>query len=190
MSFLVGLNQFALSIGAPVNAFAIAPADKITISPPKLKRNWDVKPGFGVQGAFCVYTGQGLATFDVTFEFWNEAKEALWNQFASVFFAAPVGTRPSVLGAWNPVLVTPPYAIQNVVVTDLEGWSLVTPGHWQTKVSFLEYRAPVQFTPKKAEPVVPAVVKAPPARPQTEQDKRIAEAIQAHKDYPSKGSRK
>lgn len=173
MAFSVAVDQIVLSL---LGITAPIPADKTMLSPPKLKRNWDVKPGFGVQGAFCVYTGEGLAAFDATFEFWNEEKEILWDQFANVFLAAPVGVKPPALGIHHPILIKPPLRIQMVQVTEIEGWSLVSPGKWQTRLSFLQYRAPIPFVPKKTEPVVPAVVKTPPARPKTEQDIRMAEA--------------
>jgi hypothetical protein len=143
------------------------------LSPPRLKRNWDVKPGFGSQGAFCVYTGEGLAAFDATFEFWDELKEPLWNVFASTYLTAPVGVKPAALGIYHPILMQAPFRIQNVQVTEIEGWSLVSPGKWQTRLSFLQYRPPIPFKPSKTEPVVPAVAKAPPAKPQTEQDVRM-----------------
>lgn len=163
----------------------IIPADKTVLSPPKLKRNWDVRQGFGVQGAFCVYTGEGLAAFDATFEFWNEEMEPLWDAFASVFLTAPTkgvaGAKASALGIYHPILAKPPFRIQNVQVTDIEGWGLVTPGRWQTRLSFLQYRAPIPFVPSKTEPVVPAVDKAPPPKPKTEQDIRMAAAAEKFK---------
>ena len=165
------------------------PADKTTLSPPKLKRNWDVKPGFGIQGAFCVYTGEGLAAFDATFEFWSEEKEPLWDAFANVYLTAPKGVKPAAIGIYHPILVKPPFKIVNVQVTDIEGWSLVTPGRWQTKLSFLEYRPPLPFRPAKTEPVVPAVQKAPPAKPQTEQDIRMQQAAARLKDAVEAGAK-
>lgn len=173
MAFSVAIDWLVLGL----NGLTITvPADKTTLSPPKLKRNWDVKPGFGLQGAFCVYTGEGLAAFDATFEFWSEEKEPLWDAFASAFLAAPKGVRPAALGIYHPILVKAPFRIQNVQVTEIEGWSLVTPGRWQTRLSFLEYRAPIPFVPKKTEPVVPATEKVPIAKPKTEQDIRMQEA--------------
>jgi hypothetical protein len=148
------------------------PADKTTLSPPKLKRNWDVKQGWGLDGAFCVYTGEGLATFDATFEFWSEEKELLWDAFASVYLTSPAG-RPEALSIYHPILMSPPFSIKNVQVTEIEGWGLVSPGRWQTRLSFLEYRPQKTFVPAKTEPVVPAVVKNAPARPATEQELRI-----------------
>jgi hypothetical protein len=176
MPFSVEIDYLVVSIGNPISAIAAVSADKTTLGPPKLKRNWDVKPGFGLQGAFCVYTGEGLAAFDATFEFWDESKESLWDQFANVFLTAPVGVKPPALGVYHPVLIKPPFRIQNVQVTEIEGWSLIAPGRWQTRLSFLQYRAPAPFVPKKTEPVVPAVEKQPPARPMTEQDIRLQEA--------------
>ncbi|RYG17861.1 hypothetical protein EON82_23340 [bacterium] len=173
MAFSVAIDWLLIGMNGVT---MIVPADKVTLSPPKLKRNWDVKPGFGVQGAFCVYTGEGLATFDATFEFWNEEKEVLWDAFANVFLTAPKGVKPGALGIYHPVLVKPPFRIQNVQVTDIEGFGLVSPGKWQTRLTFLEYRPPLPFVPKKTEPVVPAVEKAPPAKPKTEQDLRMVAA--------------
>lgn len=173
MAFSVEVDVLVVSL---LGLSVPIPADKTTLSPPKLKRNWDVRPGFGIQGAFCVYTGEGLATFDATFEFWDETKELLWDRFASQFLAAPKGVRPAALGIYHPVLVKSPFKIQNVQVTDIEGWSLITPGRWQTRLSLLEYRPPAPFKPAKTEPVVPAVNKVPVAKPKTEQDIRLQEA--------------
>lgn len=167
---------FSVEIDVLVVGSTAVPADKTTLSPPKLKRNWDVQKGFGVQGAFCVYTGEGLAAFDVTFEFWREEKEALWDAFAARYLTAPKGTKPAALGVYHPILMKAPFKIVNVQVTDIEGWSLVTPGHWQTRLSLLEYRPPAPFKPAKTEPVVPAVEKVPIAKPKTEQDVRMQEA--------------
>lgn len=173
MAFSVAIDWLVLGM----NGLSITvPADKTTLGPPKLKRNWDVKPGFGIQGAFCVYTGEGLAAFDATFEFWDEAKEPLWDAFANVYLTAPKGVKPPALGIYHPILVKPPFRIQNVQVTEIEGWSKITPGKWQTRLSFLEYRPPMPFVPKKTEPVVPATEKAPIAKPATEQDLRMQAA--------------
>ncbi|MBX3201805.1 MAG: hypothetical protein KF894_26960 [Labilithrix sp.] len=166
-----------------------APADKTTLSPPKLKRNWDVRSGFGIKGAFCVYTGEGLATFDAKFEFWNEAKEPLWNQFAAIFLAAPKGAVPAALGIYHPVLALPPFYITNVQVTEVEGWSLVTPGKWQTRVSFLQYRPAEPFKPVKTEPGVPAVEKSTVAKPKTVQEIRMEEARAKLNEAVAEGAR-
>lgn len=179
MGFSVAIDLLIVSMGNPVSAIAAVPADKTTLGPPKLKRNFNVSPGFGMQGAFCSYTGEGLAVFDATFEFWREEKEALWDQFASLFLASPKGVvMPAALGVYHPVLVKPPFNIQNVQVTDIEGWSLVSPGRWQTRLSFLQYRPVTPFRPAKTEPTVPPVQKAAPARPKTEQDIRMQEAAE------------
>lgn len=171
MAFSVAVNW--LLIGPPP---AYVPADKITLGPPKLKRNWKVNEGFGIQGAFCVYTGEGLAAFDATFEFWNESSEPLWDAFANAYLTAPKGRKPAALGIYHPVLMKAPFKIQNVQVTDIEGWNCVSPGKWQTRLSFLEYRSPAPFKPVKTEPGVPAVQSAAPPRPKTAQDVRLAEA--------------
>ncbi|MDB4946236.1 MAG: uncharacterized protein JWP97_5770 [Labilithrix sp.] len=167
---------FSVDIDFLVVGAVPVPADKTTLSPPKLKRNWTVQPGFGIQGAFCVYTGEGLAAFDATFEFWDETKEALWDQFANRYLVAPKGVRPAAIGVYHPVLMKAPFKIQNVQVTDIEGWSLVSPGHWQTRLTLLEYRPPAPFKPVKTEPVVPGVEKVAVAKPKTEQDIRMQEA--------------
>lgn len=171
MSFSVAVDHLVL--GRPGLPSIIVPADKVTLSPPKLKRNFDVKPGFGIEGAFCVYTGEGLAVFDATFEFWNEEKEGAWNLFASLYLTK-LGRVPPALGIYHPVLRVAPLKIESVQVTEIEGWSLVTPGHWQTRLSFLQYRAPVPFVPVKTEPGVPPTTKVPPVKPSTANDFRMA----------------
>jgi hypothetical protein len=153
----MGLFGFSVDVdGLVIGLATVVPADKTTLSPPKLKRNWDIKPGFGIQGAFCVYTGEGLAAFDAVFEFWSEEMEPLWDAFAAIYLSAPKGVKPAAMGIYHP--------------------TLVTPGKWQTRLSFLEYRPPAPFRPMKTEPVVPAVEKVPVARPKTEQDVRMQAA--------------
>lgn len=170
MAFSVAIDHLIGPGNVPI------PADKTTLSRPKLKRNWDVRPGFGIQGAFCAYTGEGLAVFDATFDFWNEEMELLWDAWANVWLTAPLGVKPAAIGVYHPVLVKAPFTIQNVQVTEIEGWGLVTPGHWQTKLQFLQYRPPIPFKPMKTEPVVPPAQKAAPSKPATEQDIRLAAA--------------
>lgn len=158
---LLSLNGFPMRI----------PADKTVLSAPKLKRNWKVTEGFGIKGGWCVYTGEGLATFDATFEFWNAEQELAWNMFANIFLTAPT-LKSTVFGVYHPALVMAPFRIQNVVITDIEGWGLVSPGKWQAKLSFLEYKAPIPFKPVKAEPTIPATAGVAPAKPKTVQDLR------------------
>jgi hypothetical protein len=154
------------------------PADKTTLSPPKLKRNYKVTEGYGIKGAFCVYTGEGLATFDATFEFWDENKEVQWNLWAALFLPPPSRTLvdSAALGIHHPALIAEPFRITNAQVTDIEGWSLVTPGKWQTRLSFLQYRPPEPFKPIKTEPVVPPPPGVPVVRPSTAQELRAVAA--------------
>jgi hypothetical protein len=173
MGFSVAVDHLVL--GRPGLPSIIVPADKTTLSPPKLKRNFDVKPGFGIEGAFVVYTGEGLATFDATFEFWNEETEGAWNLFASLYLTK-TGRLPPALGIYHPALQVAPLKIESVQVTEIEGWSLVSPGKWQTRLSFLQYRAPKPFVPVKTEPGVPPVTKTPVVKPTTAQGFREANA--------------
>lgn len=164
------MTGFSVEIDHLVLGVMIVPADKTMLSPPRVKRNFDVRSGFGIDGAFCVYTGQGLASFDATFEFWNAEKEAAWDQWASLVLPPPSRT-PVALSIYHPVLAKAPFNIQGVVVTEVEGWSLISPGRWQTRLSFLEYRAPKPFVPNKTEPAIPAL-SVPVERPKTAQDHR------------------
>ena len=93
----------------------VVPADKTTLSAPKLKRNWEVRPGYGVDGAFCAFTGEGLATFDATFEFWSPEKEVRWKGFAGVYLATPA--KSQTLSIYHPVLMMPPLRITSVTVS-------------------------------------------------------------------------
>lgn len=185
LGFFVAVDALTVSM---LGVQSVIPADVTRLSPPKLKRNFKVTEGFGIEGAFCVYTGEGLATFDATFEFWNAERYVQWSAFAALFLSAPKGVKPSAMGIYHPVLLTPPFKIQNVQVTDIEGWSLVSPGKWQTRLTFLEYRAPKPFKPVKTEPVVPAVDKVPIAKPKTEQDLRMVAAQERLKGAVAAGT--
>lgn len=161
-----------MSVGAgrwPVQDYLLIGLDrspgKATIVPPGSPRKWDERAGYGTSGAFLVYTGNGLATFDVVFEFWDESQSAEWDAFARKHLAPippGVAAKPSnALGVYHPVLRKPPHSIDKVVVTDVVGWEQDDLGLWTTRVSFKEYRAPRPALSKPL-PGIPAATKPVP----------------------------
>lgn len=135
---------------------------RCTIVHPGSPRNWDVRQGYGFSGAFVVYTGDGLAKFDVLIDIWDDSQWADWDRFAKLCLAKPpVGTKPKALDIDHPLLALEPWKITSVVVEDVGGFEQDENGLWTCAISFLQYRAP---KPALGKPLasIPNVVKAPP----------------------------
>lgn len=150
---------------------AISPG-RATIVPPGSPRNWDVRQGYGFSGAFVVYTGDGLAKFDVLIDIWDDADWPKWDAFAKLTLARPpLGTKPKALDISHPLLALEPWKITSVVVTDVSGFEQSDEGMWTCSISFLQYRAP---KPALGKPLgsIPNVVKKPPTA-EDEADRKI-----------------
>lgn len=108
-------------------------------------RRWDVRDGYGVTGAVCVFTGQGLATFDVDIFAWTDAHFLAWPIFARLTLVnPPIGARPTSMSIQHPALQDPPLTVSQVVVTNVSQWEQDPDGGglWCRTISFLEYRKP------------------------------------------------
>lgn len=139
---------------------------KATIRGLNSPRGWDERKGYALSGANLVPTGNPLATFDITFEFFDETEFPLWYAFAAKYFDAAVrfvpGTlKPKALGIEHPILTAPPHRITEVVVTDAKGLEGDETGGWTASVSFKQYRKPfVALSPPDAS--IPAAQKPTP----------------------------
>lgn len=78
---------------------------KIT-TPPKTLFKWEEKSGRGSSGSHLVYTGQGVATIDVTLEFYDEADFEGWDVF-KMLLGPPVTSSRSSTGGGGESILTP-----------------------------------------------------------------------------------
>lgn len=106
-------------------------------------RNWDVRQGYGLSGAWVVYTGDGLAKFAVQIELWLPEHFLAWKVFSKLCLERPLpGMKPKAQDIKHPLLNMSPFNISSVVVEDVEAFSQDEFGMWTTKISFLQFRAP------------------------------------------------
>lgn len=139
-------------------------------------RNWDIRMGYGIDGASLFYKGSGLAEFDVDIFIWEPEHWLLWEVFATVLTnpPAPPGVLPTTLGITHPILNKRPWLITKVVVNKaISLWERNDTGLWSVTIPFIEYR--------KARPVLLPIKEGPPgisgtAVAQTAQQKINAEA--------------
>lgn len=120
---------------------------KATVRGLNSPRGWDERKGYALSGATLVPTGDELSKFEILFELWDETQMALWNSYASKYFARSVklvpGTlKPKALGIEHPALTAPPHHITEVVVLDVIGPETDDTGGVSWVVKFEEYRKP------------------------------------------------
>jgi len=133
-----------------------------TFRKPGTPRGWDVQKGGGQSGAFVIYTGEGLAKFDVDISLWLELHFLDWQIFARTHLMRPIAFTPAKkLGIYHPRLQLPPLNITDVVIEDVTGFEQDDDGMETCTISFLEYRAPKPIITKPL-PAIPATSKAPP----------------------------
>jgi hypothetical protein len=103
-------------------------------------RKWDERGGYGLSGAFLVYTGDGLAHFSIhthlfTVDDWDE-----WNQWKQIVSKPPAGTRPKALDIWHPFLED--LGITSVIVENRMQPVDVGGGEWVHEIKFGQWRMP------------------------------------------------
>ena len=125
-------------------------------------RTWDVRQGYGFSGAFVVFTGAGLAKFEVEIALWLASQETDWERFAKKYLEKPPsGMRPKALGIYHPLLTAPPLNISAVVVEDVSQFEEDEYGLWTCVIKFLEYRQPKPILARPSA-AIPAAAKALP----------------------------
>lgn len=108
-------------------------------------RDWDVQKGYGLTGATTIFTGQGLAKFDVDIFCWESLHFQAWKLFSKLTLEnPPIGGRPTSMFIQHPQLNDPPLSIGQVVITNVTQWEQDPDGSgmWSRTISFLEYRKP------------------------------------------------
>lgn len=137
-------------------------------------RNWDVRQGYGLTGATVIFTGVGLAKFEVDIFCWRNSHFEDWKKFAKKVLMAPAsdaataanaGKKSLSMAITHPALNDPPLSIKQVVVEDVTQWeqSPDAGGLWSRTIKFLEYRQPkpALVKPFEGPPGSPLAVKPP-----------------------------
>ncbi|AUX23351.1 uncharacterized protein SOCEGT47_038740 [Sorangium cellulosum] len=109
-------------------------------------RNWDERKGYGLSGAFLVFTGDGLAKFQVRLLLWEPQHFAEWESFSALLARPQRGTRPKALDYYHPY--HEPLGIKSAVVEDVLQQDQVEPGLWAQDIKFIQYREPRPYLAK------------------------------------------
>lgn len=133
-------------------------------------RNWDIRQGYGFTGAFVVFTGGGLAKFEVDIFAWESSHFEDWKTFARRTLMPPTrGMRALSMSIAHPQLNDPPLSITQVVIEDVTQWeqSPSDDGLWARTIKMIQFRGPMPalITPAQG-PTPLSVVVAPPATPE------------------------
>ncbi len=167
-------QDFIVLAGAPSPGLAV-------LKQPGSPRKWDVRDGYGITGAVCVFMGEGLAAFDCDIFCWKDAHFVAWPIWARLCLVnPPIGARPTSMSIQHPILQDPPLKIDQVVVTNVTGWEQDPDGGglWARTISFLQYRKPrpALVKPFEGPPGSPVVV-PPPVDPELLQIQANSAAI-------------
>ncbi len=151
-----------------------------TIRNLSLPQKWDERPGYGYTGATLVFTGAGLASFDVEIRLVEPTDWLAWEAFSALITnpPPPPGTLPTAFGIDHPVLNKKPWLVTKVVVLDVAGFEQDETGSWRTTIKFKQYRKPKPALLPPLEP--PPAVDGPAFGPPTAAQKRIQDQIDAN----------
>lgn len=143
--------------------FGIFPTPGVAkVRPPNSPRNWNVQQGWGFTGATMIYTGAGLAEFDIDIFLWEPFHWPLWDIFATAVLGKP---KPpfglgAAMGVQHPKLNMQPWSIKSVVIKDVTGWDVSPTGLYACSLKCQEYKKPLaalarplEATPANAEAV-------------------------------------
>lgn len=105
-------------------------------------REWDIRKGYGFSGASLVFTGMGLAKFDVDLFLWTPSHFLQWEAFSVLLTnpPPPPGVLPTSLAIDHPILNKKPWLITKVVIEDVSTWDCNDTGLWSLTISFIQYR--------------------------------------------------
>lgn len=137
---------------APVQSYITLTAPGLSLPSPGIARikgagtprEWDVRKGYGYSGASLVFTGTGLAKFDVDIFIWEPEDWLLWEAFSFLLTnpPPPPGVMPTSLSIKHPLLNKKPWLITKVVVEDVSSWDVNETGLWSLTIKFIQYRKP------------------------------------------------
>lgn len=101
-------------------------------------QKWDERAGYGVSGAFLVFTGDGLAAFTVKIRLYTAEDFDAWTSFQPLVAAPPRGKRPKAKDIWHPFLEA--HDIRSVVVENWKGPTQTADGEWTIEIDFKQWR--------------------------------------------------
>lgn len=127
-------------------------------------RNWDIRQGYGFSGAVVVFTGSGLAKFEVDVFLWKPEHFAAWQLFAPILAKPIPGKGVTALGIRHPAVNAPPLSITEVVVEDVTQFEQNDTGLWACTIKLVQYKKPLPVIsrPIAAIPAAAATVQDPP----------------------------
>lgn len=122
-------------------------------------RGWEERKGYGLTGATLVPVGDGLITFKIRHEFWDQNQWPLWEQFCLKWYATNVVTTAGsstkrVLNIDHPILKAPPNLVGPCVVMDPRGPEHDDYGLWYQTFDFKQWRKPIA-APSKPKTAIP-----------------------------------
>jgi hypothetical protein len=136
------------------------------VRPPNSPRNWNVQQGWGSDGAVVIYTGTGLAEFNVDIFLWEPEHWLLWDIFATAVLGKPkppfgIG---AAMGVQHPKLNMQPWSIKAVVIKDVTGWDVSSTGLYACTISCQEYKKPKPAIARPIAAIPAAAVAVPTAK--------------------------
>ncbi len=117
-------------------------------------RKWDLRPGYGLNGATAVCIGRDVSKFSVDIFLWEQAHALQWKLFSQIFSAPPL----TMLSIVHPALNSPPIYIEQVQIENVTQLEQDPDGGglWCSSISFFEYKKPLPMLlkPFKGPPAV------------------------------------
>lgn len=135
--------------------------------------NWDKQKGWGLGGAWLIFTGDDLSEFDITWTFWRQDQIDLWKAFQKTNFSKPPAQpqlngaflpqvpRPKALQVYNPILNE--LGITQMVPKHIGQFSQPSLGKWQKTISFFQFKPPVPLVGRPNQAVPDTKPKSPTA---------------------------
>lgn len=149
-------------------------------------RNWDIQKGYGISGAYCTYTGDGLAEFSIDVFVWLGEHWDQWKTYAPILAKPKKKTRPRALAITHPLLTMPPIGITQVVVRDVTQFEYNESTQlWACEIKFLQFKKPEPILSKPKAGIPGGGPGVPTA--QDEADKKILQMLDQVKDLSGGG---
>lgn len=134
---------------------------KATVTRPGSPRKWDKRSGYATSGAWLIFMGADLTTFDVILEMTDDDSDWLDEPaFSRLLATPPIGTFAKAMDIGHPALNRPPVLVTSAVVLDAGAWEQDDDGLWTMRIAFSAYRAPLPAIgkPKASIPNAPGKV--------------------------------
>jgi len=112
-------------------------------------RKWQERGGYSCNGATIVFTGLGLAPFDVILKLYDKADWDAWNAFLPMLAPPKPGERARAIAVYHPFLKA--YGIGEAVVKDISFPKVDDMGVTQIVIYCQAFRKPAPFVPLKPE---------------------------------------